>query len=158
MIKRYFQCFKIVIPSSCSKWASPKISNFFWNFQILLWFCHEHHGNQNQESTVYIQKKKYLWDLAHHEWQNTLKIHWYSTGPTIYNWNTMFQYWDTMALGSGLTHSAAQRRGVFDSGKSFFTNKVALTNWLLLVVHTTKGNLFVVDPYAQTPYCITGCL
>ena len=51
--------------------------------------------------SIFRKKSIYVTYPAHYEWQNTLKIHWYSTGPTIYNWNTMFQYWDTTGLGSG---------------------------------------------------------
>ena len=101
---RCLQRFKIIRHRHAQKGHRPKFQIFFRNFQILLWFCYEHHENQNQECTVYFQKKSIYGSYpAHHEWQDSLTIHWYSTGPTIYNWNTMFQYWDTMGLRSGFS-------------------------------------------------------
>ena len=51
--------------------------------------------------TIFRKKSFYGTYTAHNELKDTLRIHWYSTGPTIYNWNPMFQHWNTMALGSG---------------------------------------------------------
>ena len=50
--------------------------------------------------SIFRKKNTYGTYTAHHEPQDILRIHWYSTGPTIYNWNTMFQYGYAMLLGS----------------------------------------------------------
>ena len=74
------------------------------------------------KAAVYFQKKSiYGTYTADHEYQDTLRIHLYSTWPTTYNWNTMFHLWFTMALRSGPLLSVHwARNGILWSFGDFF--------------------------------------
>ena len=98
---RFLQCFKIV-SHHAQKVHHPK---FFFEVFII---CHDFTMNivgiESEPRMLSLFSGKTSMGMNHtayHELKHTLRIHWYSTGPTIYNWNPLFQHWYTMGQGSG---------------------------------------------------------
>ena len=101
-LKTFFlQRFKIVSHCHAQKVHRSKFQFVFQVFTI----CHDFHMNimgikTKDAQSVFREKTINGTYNAHHELKDTLRIHWYNTGPTIYNWNPMFQHWYTMGRGS----------------------------------------------------------
>ena len=95
---RFLQRFKIVSHRHTHKIQYPFFSKF--SQFVMIWMKIIGTNSKDGES-IFRKKTVNETYTAHHELKVTIRIQWYSTGLTIYNWNPMFQHWFTMAPRSG---------------------------------------------------------